>query len=50
VLLARWTGCADVRITPLFETLDDLTCAAHFWRTIFAGRVSRALARCGGKW
>ncbi len=51
LLLARWTGCADgLRITPLFETLDDLTHAPRILTELFSLDVYRAhLARCNGE-
>ncbi|HTP07741.1 MAG TPA: phosphoenolpyruvate carboxylase, partial [Anaerolineae bacterium] len=51
LLLARWTGCADgLRITPLFETLDDLTNAPRILTELFSLDVYRAyLARCSGE-
>ena len=51
LLLARWTGCADgLHITPLFETLDDLTNAPRILAELFSLDVYRAhLARCHGE-
>lgn len=51
LLLARWTGCADgLRITPLFETLDDLSNAPRILTELFSLDVYRAhLARCNGE-
>jgi phosphoenolpyruvate carboxylase len=48
LLLARWTGCADgLHITPLFETLDDLTHAPRILAELFTLKVYRAhLASC----
>ncbi len=44
LLLARWTGCADgLHITPLFETLDDLTNAPRILAELFTlERVSHS--------
>jgi phosphoenolpyruvate carboxylase len=51
LLLARWTGCADgLRITPLFETLDDLSNAPHILTELFSLDAYRVhLARCNGE-
>ncbi len=51
LLLARWTGCADgLRITPLFETLDDLSNAPRILAELFSLDVYRTqLARCNGE-
>ena len=51
LLLARWTGCADgLRITPLFETLDDLSNAPRILTELFSLDAYRAhLARCNGE-
>jgi phosphoenolpyruvate carboxylase len=51
LLLARWTGCNDgLRITPLFETLDDLTHAPRILAEVFTLTVYRAhLAGCNNE-
>jgi phosphoenolpyruvate carboxylase len=51
LLLARWTGCADgLRITPLFETLDDLRQAPRILTELLSLDIYRAhLARCSGE-
>jgi phosphoenolpyruvate carboxylase len=49
LLLARWAGCADgLRITPLFETLDDLTNAPRILAELFTLNVYRAHLAGGG--
>jgi phosphoenolpyruvate carboxylase len=51
LLLARWTNCADgLRITPLFETLDDLSDAPRILTDLFSLEAYRAhLARSHGE-